>query len=82
MRIHQCIQCIHAVGLVQAHARQHPLHRRAQGFAEQRMVIGDEQGGHGLLPGWSKSPLPPFFKGGVPSVALPFKGWVPSVAVP
>ena len=42
VQVHQRIQGIHAVGLVQPHPRQQPLHRATQGFAEQGMVIGDE----------------------------------------
>ena len=47
MGIDQGIQRIHAVGLMQLHPRHHALHGAAQGFAEQRVVVGDQQGRHG-----------------------------------
>ena len=43
----QCVQRFHAVGLEQLHAGDDPLHGPAQGLAEQRVVIGNQEGGHG-----------------------------------
>ncbi|KAG1319034.1 hypothetical protein G6F63_014934 [Rhizopus arrhizus] len=43
----QRVQRFHAVGFEQLHARDDPLHRPTQGFAEQRVVIGNQEYGHG-----------------------------------
>ncbi|OMP13733.1 hypothetical protein COLO4_01068, partial [Corchorus olitorius] len=51
----QRIQRFHAVGLEQLHAGDDPLHGAAQGFAEQRVVIGNQEGGHGRGEPWGKA---------------------------
>ena len=46
MRLDQRVERIDAVGFMQPHPRHHPLHRPAQGLAEQGVVVGDQQGSH------------------------------------
>ena len=46
----QRIERLDVLGFAQLHVGQHPLHRATQGFAEQRVVVGDEDGrAHRLL---------------------------------
>ncbi|MCY1375598.1 hypothetical protein D9M69_630240 [compost metagenome] len=47
VRIDQHVQRVHTVGFMQFHAGHHPLHGAAQRLTEQRVVVGDQQGGHG-----------------------------------
>ncbi|MNN26761.1 hypothetical protein D3C81_1402780 [compost metagenome] len=47
MLLGQRVQRFHAVSLQQLHAGNDTLHRALEGFAEQWMVIGDQQGRHG-----------------------------------
>lgn len=43
----QLVQRFHAVGFKQLHAGNDALHGPAKGFAEQRVVVGNQKGCHG-----------------------------------